>query len=70
MDNFTLRRITKFIEIFRKQSGQLPTLKDFENDGFTKESIELALKKNIIEQFYLKLSTGTVVKGYKVKQDP
>jgi hypothetical protein len=68
MDPFTSKRITRFIEDFRRNSGALPTLKDFEAAGFARELIDTAVKKNIIELFYVTLTNGTIVKGYKIKQ--
>jgi hypothetical protein len=67
MDSFTGKRITRFIEDFRKSSGALPTLKDFETAGFPKETIDTAVRKDLIELFYVTLTNGTIVKGYKIK---
>lgn len=67
LDPFTTRRIIKFIEDHRARSGQLPTLKNFEENGFARELVENAVKEDLIEQFYVTLTNGTVVKGYKIK---
>jgi hypothetical protein len=67
LDPFTTRRLTKFIEDFRKCSGVLPTLQDFERAEFARDLIELAVKQGLIEQFYVTLTSGTVVKGFKIR---
>jgi hypothetical protein len=69
MDVFTGKRITRFIEEFRKAGGTLPTLKDFEAAGFPKDLIDTAVRKNLIELFYVTLTNGTIVKGYKIKSN-
>ena len=69
LDPFTQRRIARFIEDFRKRSGQLPTLGDFEKNGMDRNLVDQALKDSIIEKFYVTLTTGTIMKGFKVK-DP
>ncbi len=69
MDFFTRRRLEKFIEEFRKDSGQLPTLKDLDHAGFGAEQVKNAIKFGVIEEFYVTLTSGTVVKGYKIKQN-
>jgi hypothetical protein len=68
LDPFTQKRILRFIEDFRQKSGALPTLKDFETAGFARELIDQAVRKDLIELFYVTLTNGTIVKGYKVKQ--
>jgi acyl CoA:acetate/3-ketoacid CoA transferase alpha subunit len=68
MDAFTAKRITRFIEKFRDSSGVLPTLEEFEKNGFPKDLIEKAVQKDVIELFYVTLTSGTIVKGYKIKQ--
>jgi hypothetical protein len=67
MDLFTGKRITRFIEDFRKAQGNLPTLKDFESAGFSNDLIDTAVRKDLIELFYVTLTNGTIVKGYKIK---
>jgi hypothetical protein len=67
VDAFTSKRITRFIEDFRKTGGTLPTLKDFESAGLPKDLIDQAVRKNLIELFYVTLTNGTIVKGYKIK---
>lgn len=66
LDPFTTRRIIKFVQDHRTGSGQLPTLKDFEENGFARDLVENAVKDGLIEQFYVTLTNGTVVKGYKI----
>jgi hypothetical protein len=66
LDPFTARRLVRFVEEFRSGQGQLPTLKDFEAGGFGREVVESAVRDRLIEKFYVTLTNGTVVKGYKV----
>ncbi len=66
LDPFTRKRIQKFIEEFRSASGQLPTLKSLEEGGFSKEVVDRAIDEKTIEQFYVTLTNGTIVKGYKL----
>ncbi len=67
IDPFTARRLTKFIEEFRQNSGVLPTLQDFDRAGFSRDLIDQGVRQELIEQFYVTLTSGTVVKGYKVR---
>lgn len=66
-DPFTLKRIERFIEKHRTASGQLPSLQDFETGGFARELIKEAERGGAIVEFYVTLTNGTVVKGYKIK---
>jgi hypothetical protein len=67
LDLFTRRRIQKFIEDFRRKTGQLPTLRNLkEEGGFAEEVVKLALKNKMIDEFYVTLSNGTIVKGFKL----
>lgn len=66
LDTFTRRRLLKFIEDFRTRTGQLPTLRDLEAGRFTKPQIDEAIKTRTIELFYVTLTNGTIVKGYKI----
>ena len=68
LDPFTARRLTRFIEDFRRSQGTLPTLQDFEKAGMSRELVDRAVKHQLIEQFYVTLTSGTVVKGYKIRQ--
>lgn len=65
LDPFTRRRLVRFIEEFRARSGQLPTLGDLEGNGFDGDRVKVALKEKVIEEFYVTLTNGTIVKGYK-----
>ena len=49
------------------QSGQMPTLSDLGKQGFDKSIVEAALKDGILEEFYVTLTSGTIVKGYKLR---
>ena len=65
MDPFTQRRLLKFISDYRKK-GELPTLRDLESEGFSKEAIDSAVRDKIIEMLYVTMTNGSVVKGYKI----
>lgn len=67
LDLFTQRRLLKFIDGFRGKQGELPTLRDLETEGFSKITVDLAIKIGLIERFYVTLTNGTVVKGFKKK---
>ncbi len=66
LDPFTRRRLVRFIEDFRTRSGQLPTHNDLEGNSFDGELIKSAIKEKVIEEFYVTLTNGTIVKGYKI----
>jgi hypothetical protein len=68
LDPFTQRRIRKFVENFRSTQGQLPTLRHFQEAGFSKEIVDLAVTDRVLEEFYVTLTNGAVVKGYKINQ--
>lgn len=67
IDPFTAKRITVIVERIRSKSGQLPTIKDFEAEGIDRKTIDRAVLENILDQFYVTLTNGTLVKTYKVK---
>lgn len=67
IDTFTQRRLTKFVGDFRAKSGTPPTLKDFEANGFGKEVVNEAVRQDLLEMFYVNLTSGTVVKTYRLK---
>ncbi len=60
--------MVKFVEDFRRDRAQLPTIKDFVSAGFDESIVDLAERKKIIEKFYVNLTNGSIVKGYKVKK--
>ncbi len=66
LDPFTIRRLKKFVEIHRTRSGQLPTLRDLREGGFDESLISSAIKSKVLDEFYVTLTNGSVVKGYKV----
>jgi len=66
LDPFTQKRLTRFIEEFRAKSGVLPTLQDLESAGFDRALVDAAVRQKVIEKFYVTLTSGTIVKGYKV----
>lgn len=70
LDPFTQKRLLKFIEDFRARSGVLPTLQDLAQAGFDRDCVDSAVRQALIEQFYVTLTSGTVVKGYKIKTGP
>jgi hypothetical protein len=68
MDPFTRRRLEKFVEDFRVRSGELPTAADLESGGFGRDLVKAALKDGVLEEFYVALTSGTIVKGYKLRR--
>lgn len=66
MDPFSLKRLARFVSEYRKTTGELPTAKELEVEGFSSEDIQFALKKKVIEELYVTLTNGTIVKGFKV----
>ena len=66
LDPFTRRRLLRFVEDFRSRSGQLPTLRDFEGNGFDEDRVKAAIREKVIEEFYVTLTNGTIVKGFKI----
>jgi hypothetical protein len=68
-DPFTLKRLCKFIEDHRAQKALMPTLSDLDQNGFSKEVVQAAVKKGLIKELYSDMTTGAVVKVYKVNRD-
>ncbi len=69
MDPFTCRRLERFVEDFRGKNGQFPTLRDLETGGFDRDLVKEALKQQVLEEFYVTLTNGTIVKGFKLRRD-
>ena len=67
IDPFTVRRLGRFIEEFRARTGQLPTVRDLGDGGFDEDLVDRAVRDEILEQLYVTLTNGTVLKGYKRK---
>ena len=68
IDPFTIRRLIKFVEDHRHSTGQLPTLQDFERAGIARETVDQAVRQKILDQQYINLTNGPMVKGYVVAQ--
>jgi hypothetical protein len=66
LDLFTRRRLQKAIKETRVKTGELPTRKDLLQQGFTEETIESGIRSKTIEEFYVTLTSGTIVKAFKV----
>lgn len=66
IDPFSQRRLKVFVTNFRNKSGQLPTLRDLEAAGFSEEFTAQAVKEKILERFYVTLTNGSIVKGFKI----
>jgi len=66
LDPFTRKRLEKFVGEFRGHEGVLPTLADLGAAGFDKAKVDDAIKDKIIVEFYVTLTNGTIVKGYKL----
>lgn len=69
LDPFTRRRLVKFVDNFRQNRGQLPVLSDCEAGGFDKVTVDQAVKEKVIGEFYVTLTSGAIVKGYKSISD-
>jgi hypothetical protein len=67
-DPFTRRRVSAFVETFRARSGQLPSLRDFEEAGFARALVDSLVREKFLVQLYVTLTNGTVIKGYKVER--
>jgi hypothetical protein len=67
IDPFTCRRLTQFVERHRASTGQLPTLQDFEKGGFARALVDQAVREELLDQVYMNLQSGPMVKGYRVK---
>lgn len=65
VDPFSVKRLRKFVEDFRNQTGQYATLKDITQAQFDEATLKEALKKKAITQLYVTMTSGAVVKGYK-----
>lgn len=68
LDPFTMKRLRNFVEGFRTKTGQLPTLRDLRENGFTEEVVKNAVRSKLIEERYVTLTTGTIMKGYVLSQ--
>ncbi|MBI3557381.1 MAG: hypothetical protein HY074_14040 [Deltaproteobacteria bacterium] len=67
IDPFTARRLERLIDDFRARTGQLPTLRDLGEAGFGEEMVDRAVRDGILEQLYVTLTNGTILKGYKFR---
>ena len=67
MDLFSLKRLQKLVAEHRGKTGQLATFKDLQAAGFSNEDVSEAIKKDLIEEFYVTLTNGTIVKAFKIK---
>ena len=67
-DAFTIRRLLKFTEDFREKKGQLPIGKDYEGAGFTAALVDYAVREGKLVALYVTLTSGAIVKGFKVKE--
>ena len=65
IDIFTRKRLVRFVEDHRAKSGQLPTFGDLEKAGFERGLVKEAVRLRLIEEFYVTLTSGTVMKGFK-----
>ena len=65
IDLFTRKRLVRYVEDHRAKTGELATFADLEKAGFDRAMVKDAVRQKIIEEFYLTLTNGTVVKGFK-----
>ncbi len=66
VDPFTLKRMCRFITEHRQKKGVFPTLKDLNDQGFSKSKVDQAQRDGIILEIPVTMTNGSVVKGYKV----
>ena len=69
LDLLTRKRLQRFIDEFRRAKAQLPTQRDLESGGFTRDQVDQALREKAIDSLYVTLTTGAVVKGFKTRID-
>ena len=69
LDPFTRRRLIRFIEEYRARQGQLPSRQDLAGAGFTDDAVKAAVKAGVVEELYVTLTNGTIIKGFKIRQD-
>ncbi len=67
LDPFSSRRLQKVIVDFRTKNGQLPTRQDLAQAGFSDDHLDAAMKDQLIEQRYVTLTNGTILKGFVLK---
>jgi len=65
LDTFTLRRLTRFAREFREKQATLPTVRDFDEAGFSKATVDAAVRAGKLTEIYVTLTSGAIVKGYK-----
>lgn len=70
LDPFSRKRLLRAIEDHRSKTGQLPTFEDLERSGFSREVVKEAVRLKLIAEFYVTLTNGTIVKGFKPGQFP
>lgn len=66
IDPFTQRRMIRFVQDFRARNGQLPTFRDFSDAGFAENLVKQAVRARLLEELFVTLTNGTIVKGIKV----
>lgn len=69
LDPFTRARLFRFIDEHRRREGTLPTLQDLERGGFAKALVNDAVRQGLLSELYVTLTSGSVVKGYKRRED-
>ena len=67
VDPFTLKRLCRFITEHRQNKGLFPTLKDLNDQGFSKAEVDQAARDKIIVEIPVTMTNGSIVKGYKVR---
>lgn len=68
-DAFTLRRLCKFVLDHRTTKGLMPTLQDLDAAGFSKDIVQIAVKKKLLKELYSDMTSGAVVKVYKINNE-
>ncbi|OFZ19093.1 MAG: hypothetical protein A2X94_10105 [Bdellovibrionales bacterium GWB1_55_8] len=66
LDPFSAKRLARVIQDHQARSGQLPTYQDLAAAGFSREHVKEAIRQKLIEEFFVTLTNGTIVKGFRV----
>lgn len=61
-----MARLCREVLRHREVHATLPTLRDLEKAGFSKDIVDGAVKAGRLVELYVPMTTGALVKGYKV----
>jgi hypothetical protein len=66
-DPFTFHRLCRETKRYRDAHATLPTLRDLEALGFSKDVVDAAVKAGHLVELYVPMTNGALVKGYKIR---